>query len=249
MGDWHDDDEWWRATQAHIFGPEAWERAPREVEQVVALARLAAPLRVLDMPCGVGRHALELARRGCTVTAVDRTAAYLEQARARAREQGVQVEFVQEDMRTFVRPASFDLALNLFTSFGYFENQDDDRRVLANFFSSLRPGGALVMEMAGREVLARIFQPRDWRELPDGTLLLEERRLAREWTWMENRWILIRGTERRELPLRHRLYGGADLRSRLEEAGFAPVTVHGDLAGAPYDHGATRLVAVGRKPA
>jgi hypothetical protein len=55
MGDWHDDDEWWRATQAHIFGPEVSERAPREVEQVVALARLAALLRVL----GEARLAIE----------------------------------------------------------------------------------------------------------------------------------------------------------------------------------------------
>jgi SAM-dependent methyltransferase len=248
MSDWHDRDEWWEATAVYLFRRHMWEYAPQQVEQVLALAALEPPVRVLDLPCGVGRHSLEFARLGCAVTGVDRTVAYLEEAQARAGELGLAVEFVRADMREFERPGAFDLAINLFTSFGYFEDAGDDRRVLDNFYTSLRPGGVLVMDMSGKEVLARVFMPRDWSELEDGTLFLEERRVSEGWTKLENRWIIIRGGERHEYPFSLRLYGASDLRGVLEQAGFEPVRIYGDLLGSPYDHTAQRLVAVARKP-
>ena len=103
------------------------------------------------------------------------------------------------------------------------------------------------MEMMGKEVLARIFLPYDWQELPDGSLFLQERRVTRDWTWMESRWILIKGAQRREYNVEHRIYDGDGLRRLLLGAGFDTVTLHGDLSGASYDTAAKRLVAVARK--
>src|SRR3989475_11807180 len=85
---------------------------------------------VLDLCCGPGRHALEFARRGFQVTGVDRTARYLETARTAARGAGLTIELVQEDMRSFHRPATLALALNLFSSFGYFAAASEDLTVL-----------------------------------------------------------------------------------------------------------------------
>ena len=65
----------------------------------------------------------------------------------------------------------------------------------------------------GKEVLARIFLPCDWTELPDGTLFLQERKVRRDWTWIENRWILIKDGQRREFEVSHRLYDGAGLKT------------------------------------
>jgi SAM-dependent methyltransferase len=248
MNAWYDQEDWWEASAQVIFQARAWEHAPQQVEQVLALAGMEPPIRVLDLPCGVGRHSLEFARMGCTVTAVDRTSAYLSRARSRAEERGINLEFVQADMREFARPQSYDLAVNLFTSFGYFVDQRDDMAVLANFYASLRPGGVLVMDLMGKEVLARIFRPRDWHALDDGTLVLEERRVAHDWTWIDNRWIIVHGAERRELPFSHRLYGASDLHRALSDTGFDPIRIFGDLSGSDYDHEAQRLVAVARKP-
>jgi SAM-dependent methyltransferase len=244
---WHDQDRWWEGTRPALFRAWTWDRAPQQVEQVLALAGIEPPVRVLDMPCGVGRHALEFARLGCMVTGVDRTEAYLREARERAEELGLKVEFVEGDMREFRREGTFDLGVNLFTSFGYFEDQAEDVAVLRNFHESLRPDGTLIMEMAGKEIIARDFQPRDWRELDDGALWLEERRVTHDWTWIENRWILIKDGERREFPLATRLYGAAELRRVLEEAGFETIRVYGSLGGAAYDHEAERLIAVARR--
>ncbi|NIT57732.1 MAG: methyltransferase domain-containing protein, partial [Aliifodinibius sp.] len=107
---------------------------------------------ILDLGCGIGRHTLELAHRGFTVTGVDRTQTYLNKAREKARIGGLEVEFVQADMRSFRRTGAFEAVINLFSSFGYFENPEEDRRVVENVYDSLKPGGRFLVEMMGKEV-------------------------------------------------------------------------------------------------
>ena len=204
---------------------------------------------MLDLCCGPGRHSLELARRGYIVKGVDRTAKYLESARAKAAAEGLtNAEFVSGDMRTYREPMSFDLVLNLFTSFGYFDNQSEDAAVMRNIYSSLRPGGKMVLDVLGKEVLAAKFRPRDWHE-QGSVMFLEERVLSRDWGWIEDRWIRIDGGERTEFTLSHRLYSAAELRTLVLTAGFAEVGAYGSLEGIPYDHRARRLVVVAHKGA
>jgi len=199
------------------------------------------------MCCGIGRHSLEFARLGYAVTGVDRTAAYLQTARQAAAAEGLEVEWVLADAREFVRPEAFDHAINLYTSFGYFEEPAEDRLMAENIFRSLRAGGSLMMDLMGKERLARIFIPRSWEQLPDGSLFLQERTIKDDWTWIEVRWILIEDGQQQEFALGHRLYDGAGLRALLLDAGFEMVDLYGDMAGAPYDNEARRLVAVARK--
>ena len=245
MTAWHEQDDFWETVP--LFSPERMEVAPHEVDLIVAMLGLQPDAAVLDLCCGVGRHSLEFARRGYTVTGVDRTASYLQTARGVAEAEGLTAEWIEADAREFMRPRAFDLAINLFTSFGYFEDPAEDRQVAENLFRSLKPGGALVMDLMGKERLARIFNPRSWDELPDGSLFLQERKICDDWTWIENRWILIKDGQPREFTLGHRLYDGAGLRTLLLDSGFESVTLHGDLDGTPYDNDARRLIAVARK--
>ena len=242
---WHEQDDFWESVP--LFGPERMEMAPQEVDQIIAMLGLDPGAAVLDLCCGVGRHSLEFARRGYSVTGVDRTAAYLRTARDAADTESLVVEWIEADAREFQRPATFDLAINLFTSFGYFEDPAEDQQVAENLFRSLKPGGFLVMDLIGKERLARIFNPRSWDELPDGAFFLQERKIRDNWTWIENRWILVKDGQQKEFTLGHRLYDGAGLRTLLLDAGFESVTLYGDLDGAPYDNDARRLIAVARK--
>jgi SAM-dependent methyltransferase len=179
---------------------------------------------------------------------VDRTARYLATAQAAATRAGLMVEFVQEDMRHFHRPAAFDLALNLFSSFGYFEDVAEDLQVLRHLHVSLKPGGQVLLEMAGKEVLARTFQPRTWhRHAERDEYLLEERIVRDGWSWIENHWIWICGATQNVFTFGIRLYSGGELTALLSEAGFSAVQLYGSLAGTPYDHTAQRLVAVATK--
>ncbi|MBN2464261.1 class I SAM-dependent methyltransferase [candidate division WOR-3 bacterium] len=243
---WFEDDAFWAAFTPTLFGEERWRLAARDAEPLTKLLSLEPGVSVLDLCCGPGRFSVELARRGFRVTGVDRTALYLKEARKRARQQKLDVEFVREDMRRFVRPRAFDACINMFTSFGYFERQADDFKVCRNVYRSLRPGGRFLIQAAGKEWLARNFQPTDWREV-DGNYILEERKVAPGWTGLENRWVLVRKGKVREFRFFLRVYSGVELRDLLLRAGFAKADIYGGLNAEPYDHNARWLVAVGRK--
>lgn len=243
---WHEQNEFWEAMAPFLFTEKHWANAAAEVDQVLILLGARQGAKILDLCCGPGRHSLELARRGLSVTGVDRTAAYLDRARKAAKREKLTIEFIREDMRDFCRPEAFDGAVNLYTSFGYFEDPGNDERVLMNVCQSLRDNGTFVIEMMGKEVLAGIFRERDWREV-NGTILIEERKISKDWSWIQNRWIVIDGAARKEFVVTHRLYSAAEIMALLKECGFGSVDVYGDLYGGPYDHTADRLVVVARK--
>jgi SAM-dependent methyltransferase len=240
---WHDDDAFWALFAPFIFSEERWRSTAAEIDQLTALIDLAPGTAVLDLGCGPGRHSLELARRGCRVTGVDRTALYLQQARAGAQKESLDVEFVQADMRQFARPASFELAINLYTTFGYFAAAADNIQVLRNVYASLRPGGVFVIEMSGKEVLARVFRERDWQE-HEGVIVLEQRRIIDNWRQIENEWTVISGAERQHYKFSHWTYSAAELQGMLEEVGFASINIYDGLQGGSYDQNAKRLTAV-----
>jgi 2-polyprenyl-3-methyl-5-hydroxy-6-metoxy-1,4-benzoquinol methylase len=148
-----EDEAFWREAAPAIFNEERRKSAASEVDQVVSLASLAPGAAVLDLGCGQGRHSLEFARRGYSVTGVDRTGGYIDVARETAVREKLEIEFLHADIREFRREGRFDLAVSMLTSFGYFEEQADERRVLENARASLRPGGWLLIDLMGKEVL------------------------------------------------------------------------------------------------
>jgi SAM-dependent methyltransferase len=246
MTRWYEDPDFWMANYPRLFTPRRMESAEGDIVCIEKLAALSPPAQVLDLCCGPGRHSVALARRGYAVTGVDLTPEYLTLAEKLAGSAGVTPEFIHSDMRDYCLPAGFDLAINLFTSFGYFEASEEDHQVLSNVHASLKPKGIFVMDMMGKEILARSFQEREWIE-ENGALLLEKRRICRDWSWITNHLTVIEAGEQKTFEISHRLYSAVELKSALRQAGFKTVTVYGNLQGAPYDHTAERLVAVARR--
>jgi len=243
---WHEQDALWEALEPVFFTQRRKSSAPLEIEKIISFLRIGSEKSVLDLCCGIGRHSLEFARRGYQVTGVDRTKAYLDKASKQATSEDLKVEFVLEDMRRFVRPESFDVCINVLTSFGYFENPEDDLTAVSNIFQSLTPGGVLLMDLMGKEILARNFRERDWQE-EDDIFILEERKISQAWSWTDNRWIIIKDNQRFEARLSFRIYSAVELCALMTEGGFSSVEVFGDLNGSPYDHAAKRLIVVAHK--
>ncbi|MBU4195122.1 MAG: class I SAM-dependent methyltransferase [Actinobacteria bacterium] len=243
---WHEDNRIWETIGPAIFGETTLKNASMEVKGIVSLTGITTGTRILDLCCGVGRHSVELARLGFLVTAVDRTAAYLEEARRRADKEGLEIEFVRDDMRYFCRPGAFDAVLNIYTSFGYFRDPDEDRKVLNNIHRSLKPGGVLFIDMMGKEVLARIFKEKH-REERDGVVIIQEGKLDQNWGWINSRWTVLEDDRKMEVEVSHRLYSAVELSALLEESGLKLSGAYGDFEGAPYDHKAERLILVARK--
>jgi SAM-dependent methyltransferase len=256
---WHDDDAFWTTMRDAMFPPERFEDASEQVDAVLDLAgvdtaegnRVTEGCDVLDLPCGPGRHALEFARRGCDVTGVDATSAFVEEARSRAtaaEDVTGRVEFETGDMREYSEPDAFELAVNLYTSFGYFEDRADDECVARRFHENLRPGGTLVLQLACKEVMARDFQTRTWDEHSDGDqYVLEEHSVADDWSWMENEWTVVADGATESFDVSHRLYSAYELESLLEDVGFETVDAYGDLQGGAFDETADALVVVATK--
>jgi SAM-dependent methyltransferase len=246
---WYEDDVFWETLERFFFSHfRTGDMAEQEITQIGRLVPLPPGAAVLDLGCGPGRLALPLARRGFAVTGVDRTERYLERARAAAAAEQLDIEFVHADMRRFVRPSAFDAVLNLFSTFGYFDLREDDDRVLAHAYASLKPGGVIAMEMLGKEQIARDFQERIWYPSAEGDeYLLEHHEVLDGFRGIANTWTVVRDGERQTFHVTVRIYSGVELEDALRRAGFRQVRLYGSLDGTPYDHEAERLVAVDEK--
>jgi SAM-dependent methyltransferase len=245
--EWFDDDSFWRELYPFMFPEKRVADADEQVAKALALTKPPGK-SVLDLCCGPGRCSIALAKKGFRVTGVDKTTYLLNKARAKAKAARVNIEWVREDMRDFVRPASFALVLSMFTSFGYFDDRQDDMTVLQNMFTSLQPGGACLIEVLGKERLAKILQPTISTVLPGGTLMVQRHEIFDDWTRVRNEWILIRGGRAKSFNFHHTIYSGQELRDRMERVGFVAVQLHGSLDGDAYGPNAERLVTIGHKP-
>ncbi len=246
MTEWFEDESFWNTLFPFMFSERKFEAAKDEVAGILNLVNLVEG-DVMDLGCGPGRSSVALAKEGFHVTGVDLSPSLLQKAMGLAQAESVDVEWVQDDMRHFIRPETFDLVINIFTSFGYFDDKNDDLVVLRNIHQSLREGGALVMELMSKEVLARGFLPTSSEELADGRLLVERREVCEDWTRLRNQWTVIENDKATTFRFEHTVYSGQELRDRLLDAGFGDVKLFGGLDGSEYGLNARRLVAVARK--
>lgn len=217
--------------------------------QALAAARLAGCPdggELLDVPCGFGRHAVPLARAGYRVTGVDRSEALLAEARRRAG--GARwPKLVRADYRELpFRDASFDAAIDLFTSLGYL-GDEEDARALAEIGRVLRPEGRLVLELMHRDLLVRIFRDQDWQLVGDGRLLLEQRTFDAASGLVQTTQTLIdKSGERDSRSYSLRVYTATELLAMLVRAGFAEARCYGDLDGGAFTPGTRLVVAATR---
>ena len=151
MADWFADEAFWAEVYPFEFPDPVIDAGVAQVDKALAIGGVRGG-DALDLGCGPGRHAIPLARHGFRVTGVDLSSFHLARARERSTAAGLAIELVQSDMRAFVRAEGFDLALSIFTSFGYFDDPADDLRVLQNVQRSLRPGGVRITSQMTVEI-------------------------------------------------------------------------------------------------
>lgn len=243
--------EWWQSffdetTGQIMFYEEAWQRAEQSCDALVSLLGLAPGAKILDLACGPGRFALPLAKRGFRVVGLDICEVYLEQARAKAKEHGLQIEFVHGDMRAVPFENEFDAVINLFTSFGYFEQEEDHLQVLREVHKCLKPGGRFLLELQNRDWLIKNFRPRNWQEYQN-FFVLEESQMNFARNRIESRWIVLRGAERKEYTLSLRVFTLAELLELFAQAGLKVLGYYGGLQGESFNIEAKRLAILAER--
>lgn len=233
-------DELYLQTYVHLADP---EQAPREAEGLVRLVELEPGADLLDCPCGYGRHSIEFARLGLHVIGADRSEVLLAEAGRRGGD-AEWPRWIHADYRELpFADASFDCVANLFSSLGYW-GEEGDRKALTEFRRVLRPGGTLVIETMHRDRLMAIYVPRHWHELPDGSLLIEERTIdyGRGTTFVRHELVEASG-KRTRAHYEMRVYTATELIGLVRDAGFEQVVCHGGFDGTPLSRD-TRLVLV-----
>jgi SAM-dependent methyltransferase len=242
--DWYLDDDFWRHFGSLMFNEETFAQAAEEMDALIGQLGFSAG-RILDLGCGPGRHALPLAFQGYPVTAVDTSPSLLAELGDRCGD--LDIEIVRADMREFRRPGAFDLALIMWTSFGYFEEESDHDRVLACVSDNLAEDGRLVLDLVGVEYLARNLEPVHLTEHEDDRMLIERPVLVDELRRLDNDWMLIDGDRVFRTRISHRVWSAGEIRALLERHGFDVESIQGGFHGEPYDLDAERLIVIARK--
>lgn len=226
------------------------ERTRTEVEGVVKLLMLQGDQRILDCPCGYGRHSLVLAKRGFQVVGVDINGEELTVA-CQSADKLTDVQFMKNDMRFLNFSDEFDAVINLFYSFGFFETDEENIRVLHNFFKALKPGGKFLMHTDVN--LPRLLQGRykfeEQRRLHSGRVL----RLLDTYDPIQKRingrWMLADriGSLEELTPYSVRVYQFEEFEEWCHEVGFKKVVGYGDWQGNSLTENSEDMIVVAEK--
>jgi SAM-dependent methyltransferase len=217
--------------EGHLLAEELTRpaRTLKECRLVEKLLGLSAGAKILDCPCGFGRHSLELARRGYAVSGLDLHPNYIREADKAATPAALSCTFQAGDMRQMPFAAdTFDHAINMFFSFGFFD-EAGNRQVLSEFARVLRPGGKLLIhtDVNPDLIQAGEYGDRSRRTLVDGNTLLIEEHYNPGNRRLEGKWV-IRSPEGREREAHYsvRIYEHDELRALAAGVGFSRMDIH-----------------------
>jgi D-alanine-D-alanine ligase len=232
--------DWWRSifnnlylkTDADVVDDQGITR--QEVALISGMLNFSPEDRILDLCCGQGRHAIELARRGFkNIEGLDRSHYLIQKAKATARAEGLNLRFREGDARKIPYPPdTFDAVMILGNSLGYFETAQEDLKVLREVFRVLKPWGRVIIDVADGAYLKDHFKPHSWEWIDKKNFVCRERSLSGD----EDRLItreMINHVEKGVIAdqfYAERLYTQQGLSRFLEPVGFSTVTFHGEIA-------------------
>jgi SAM-dependent methyltransferase len=232
MSEWFE--EWFGEEYLALYP----HRNDADADELVGLLTRVLPwrpgLRVLDVACGPGRHARALELAGARCVGVDLSAALLARAR-----RVTSAPLVRADMRALpIRAGSMDVTVNLFTSFGYFEDDWTHREALAAMVATVRPGGWFVIDFLNADAVRGQLASASLAAGAPGPRRLSD----------DGRFVLksITTASGRQLAERVRLFSATELEAMLEAAGLAVRHRFGSYAGAPLSAGAPRTILLGQ---
>lgn len=230
---WHKEmyDEFFAAM---TIGSKAWTaRSKKEADFILKLLELPIGSKILDLPCGTGRHSVLFAKQGYKVLGLDISRACLSIARKHAAHNNV--SYKQGNMAKLEKfKGQFDAVTNLFTSFGYFKNDQENKQVLKGMVRCLKPGGKIVIQTINRDFLLPQYKPAIWKE--DGDIVSVQASKYDPKTKYNESYISIID-RRRGLGTskyhRVRLYSPNEITTLLKDCGCTNVQVWGDFEGSP----------------
>jgi SAM-dependent methyltransferase len=225
------------------------EKNAAEAEFVESVLQLPKGGQVLDVACGHGRHAIELAKRGYHVMGIDLSERFIDMAKQTAQlNELTNAEFLVGDMRESYFVNRFDGAYSYFTSFGYFDDADN-KRVLESVAKALVKGGTFLVETVNRDwTIHKVEnQPRRWDEIEPDFLLLEDTTFNAHTSRIHTKRMIFDKGQRRTVEYDIKLYTHAELEDMLEEVGLQVTATFGSKERMPYSVSSPRMIIISKK--
>lgn len=251
---WYSDESFWITYAPYLFDEKRWAEAESAAGMIVDFVRshqsetetTMEKYSVLDACCGPGRFALEFARKGHAVTAIDIVQPFIDALKETADIEKLAISAFCSDILAFDAENTFDITLNLYTSFGYFPSEQDDIKLLASMYRALKPGGWFFLEVLSKELCAKYFTDGEWFE-KDGALVCTQFTVDDGWNYLNNRWIVCKDGHTTDTTWKLRLYSFSDLQRILHEIGFTEIQSYGSFTFNPYNQMAQTLLVAARK--
>ncbi len=219
--------------------------AEKLVELIVQTFSIKSDSKILDMACGSGRHAVIFAKKGFDVTAVDLSQRLMSEAKENAIQNDVKIDFVLSDILDFETTKRFNLALNLFTSFGYFDNDEENFRVILKAYDLLMDGGYFVIDYFNKNYLLKNLIPTS--VFSENGLRITQKRSIQENRVVKNISIDNNGLVE-EFYESVRLYSYDELIAYIKKAGFTILKEYGDYYGNNFNkESSPRLIIFAKK--
>ncbi len=216
------------------------------IESIKDLLSLHHGMKILDLCCGCGRYSYALSEKGYTVTGLDLSRDLLRCARREMCEIGLEIAFVRGDMRRLPFRESFDLVLNMFTSFGYFSEDDENLQTLSEVHRVLKRGGWTVIDFINKDYIRENLKARDEMRL-DGMLVIQERYIDPSANRVIKNVTIRENETERQFTEKVKLYGFKDLSGMLRQAGFTVEHVAGNYDMSRFTAASPRLILLARK--
>lgn len=243
--------EWWE-NFFHGVALDFWRAAisgeltVAETDFIANQLQLSGSARIIDVPCGNGRIAIELAKRGHELTGVDIAEEFINEAKSNSSQASVNVDWHVRDMRDLPWSGAFDGAFCFGNSFGYLSDEAN-ADFLKAVSRTLKPGGRFILDApAVAECMLPAFQPNRSFELA-GIKVDTEHRYDHELGRMFNDFTFTRNGLVDKRPSSQRTYSYRELVELLRVAGFEPVAAYGSLTEEPFQLGTHRLLLVAQK--
>ena len=219
------------------------EHTAYEADAIAGFLQLPPAVKILDLACGQGRHAVALAQMGYRVTGLDLSPALLAHARDASRAAGVDIAWLEGDMRDLPWQDEFDAVINITSAFGYFPTDEENEAVLRQVAKVLKPGGQFLIETMHRDYIVREYQQHDWYETESETLVW----VLRLFDAVKGRTTVLeryRTADGNEGERYHNIRGftATELHAMLRRAGLAPIDTWGEWDGEMFTFESTRLI-------
>lgn len=230
MSLWFED---WFASELYFltYGHRNDDDARELFDLILRNTGVVPPATVLDLPCGTGRHSVLFAQKGFQVTAADLSPLMIQRARQKAHECGVEIDFQQSDIRKFSSEKKFDLTLNLFTSFGYFDEDEENFGIIRKMAELTVQGGWFVLDYINPGYVEQNIIPETSTQ--HGDYVIIQKRSIKGHRIVKH--IEARNGDKREFFSESvAMYGSQEIASCLQRNEFSIISVSGDYSGSPF---------------